>query len=126
MISRTFHTDSSKRSESHGLARWTSVAGIAALASAVLVGGGLSAPSRSDAAVPDLGAAASYSVLGGSTVTNTGPTVLNGDLGVSPGTAITGFPPGITNGATHAGDAQAAQAKLDLLTAYNAAAALTP
>ncbi|MDQ1575429.1 MAG: hypothetical protein QOH55_579 [Microbacteriaceae bacterium] len=126
MITRTFRIDSSKSSERHGFARWTSVAGVAALATVVLVGGGLSAPSRSDAAVPGLGAAASYSVLGGSTVTNTGPTVLNGDLGVSPGTAITGFPPGIAVGATHAGDAQAAQAKLDLLTAYNAAAALTP
>jgi hypothetical protein len=81
---------------------------------------------QADPSVPGLGAAAGYSVLGGSTVTNTGPTVLSGDLGVSPGTAITGFPPGSTAGVTHAGDAPAAQAKLDLLAAYSAAAALAP
>jgi hypothetical protein len=53
-----------------------------------------------------LGTAGSYSVLGGQTVTNTGPSTLSGDLGVSPGTAITGFPPGTVGGATHAGDAR--------------------
>ena len=65
----------------------------------------------------NLGAAGTYSVLAGSTVTNTGPTVVNGDLGVSPGSAVTGFPPGVINGALHAGDANAAKAKADLLNA---------
>jgi hypothetical protein len=73
-----------------------------------------------------LGTAGSYAVLAGSAVTNTGGTVLNGDLGVSPGTAITGFPPGLVNGATHAADAAAAQAQSDLTTAYNDAAGRTP
>jgi len=69
-----------------------------------------------------LGTAASYSVLGGETVTNTGPSNLQSDLGVAPGTEIIGFPPGEVGGAIHAGDAQALQAKSDLTTAYNNAA----
>jgi len=74
-------------------------------------------------AVP-LGSDATFAVLGGSTVTNTNtPTIVTGDLGVSPGSAVTGFPPGIVTGGTiHAGDATAAQAQLDLTTAYNNAA----
>jgi hypothetical protein len=76
--------------------------------------------------IVSLGTAGSYAVLAGSTVTNTGSSVLTGDLGVWPGTAVTGFPPGIVNGGTiHAGDAAAAQAQHDLTTAYNAAAGLT-
>lgn len=66
-----------------------------------------------------LGTAQNFAVLGGSAVTNTGNTILNGDLGVWPGNAITGFPPGIVNGNTHAGDAVAQQAQNDLTTAYN-------
>ena len=69
---------------------------------------------------PPLGAAASFSVLGGSTVTNTGPTVVTGDLGVSPGSAVTGFPPGsVVGGSIHATDTLAAQAQLAATTAYN-------
>ena len=73
---------------------------------------------------PGLGAAASYAVLGGQTVTNTGPTTINGDLGVSPGTAVTNFPPGIVTGGTiHSADANALQAQGAVTTAYNALAA---
>jgi hypothetical protein len=73
---------------------------------------------------PSLGEAASFVVLGGSTVTNTGPSVLNGDLGVSPGNAITGFPPGTVNGGTiDAGGATAAGAQISVTTAANALAA---
>jgi hypothetical protein len=66
-----------------------------------------------------------YAVLAGSTVTNTGPSVVNGDLGVAPGSAISGFDggPGTLNGTSHANDADAIQAKNDLTTAYNEATA---
>lgn len=58
--------------------------------------------------------------LAGSTVTNTGPSVLNGDLGVAPGTALVGFGlPAVVNGATHDNDAVAVQAQSDLTTAYH-------
>lgn len=70
----------------------------------------------------DLGTAGSYVVLGGQTVTNTGPSVLGGDLGVSPGSAVTGFPPGVLNGTEHVADAQALAAQSDLTIAYNDAA----
>lgn len=69
-----------------------------------------------------LGTAQTFAVLGGSTVTNTGLSVLTGDLGVSPGSAITGFPPGTRTGTTHAADAAALQAQNDVITQYNALA----
>ncbi|HXN07691.1 MAG TPA: ice-binding family protein, partial [Nitrospiria bacterium] len=72
-----------------------------------------------------LGSANSFVVLAGSTVTNTGPTILNGDLGLSPGvsTSITGFPPGIVNGVVYSGvTSPAGQAKIDLTNAYTDAA----
>jgi Ice-binding-like len=78
-----------------------------------------------EAGVVPLGTAENFAVLGGSTVTNTGPSILSGDLGVSSGTSITGFPPGIVNGGTtHAGNAVAAQAHSDATAAYLMLAAL--
>ena len=71
-----------------------------------------------------LGDAAGFAVLAGSTVTNTGPTTLFGDLGVSPGTAITGFPPGTYSGTIHTNDALAISAQVDAVTAYNQLSAL--
>jgi hypothetical protein len=69
-----------------------------------------------------LGTAQTYGVLGGSTVTNTGATVITGDLGVSPGSALVGFPPGTRTGATNVANAAALQAQNDVTTAYNALA----
>src|ERR1700730_17884556 len=69
-----------------------------------------------------LGTAQSFAVLGGSTVTNTGNSVLAGDLGVSPGGAITGFPTGTRSGTTHAADGVALQAQNHVITEYNALA----
>ena len=83
-------------------------------------------PAHAATAPVGLGTAAGFSVLAGTTVTNTGPTIVNGDVGVSPGTAITGFPPGTTSGVIHAADAVAAQAQSDLTTAYNDAAGRPP
>ncbi len=67
-----------------------------------------------------LGTAASFSVLAGSTVTNTGPTTMFGDLGLSPGSSVTGAPHVL--GQTHVDDAVAIEAKNALTTAYNDAA----
>jgi Ice-binding-like len=67
---------------------------------------------------PRLGTATSFAVLAGSAVTNTGPTVISGGLGLFPGTAVTGYPPGHAT-VTHKTDALARQAKTDLVTTYN-------
>ncbi len=76
------------------------------------------------APVPMTGAS-NFAVLAGSAVTNTGATVITGDLGLSPGSSIGGFPPGILNGTRHINDPIANQAKLDLTAAYNNAAGRT-
>ncbi|HET6171082.1 MAG TPA: ice-binding family protein [Gaiellales bacterium] len=82
------------------------------------------APLVAQASPVGLGTAQPFVVLAGSAVTNTGPSVLNGSLGVSPGSALTGFgAPAVVNGATHATDGVAARAQLDLTTAYDVAAA---
>lgn len=90
------------------------------LASALAFAGGIHAQ-------VDLGTASSFAVLGGTTVTNTGETKIDGDVGVAPGTAVTGFTSGtVTNGELHTGDDAALQAQEDVAAAYQAAAAMSP
>jgi outer membrane autotransporter protein len=98
----------------------------------------LTSPGQAQA--PPLGTTASFAVLAGSAITNTGPTVITGtaalpgNIGVSPGSSITGFftvdgGPGILTGpgaTTHQNDAAAIQAQVDLTTAYNSLAGRVP
>lgn len=72
-----------------------------------------------------LSGASSLAILAGSAVTNTGATIITGDIGLSPGSSVGGFPPGILNGTLHVNNAIANQAKLDLTSAYNDAAGRT-
>jgi hypothetical protein len=76
-------------------------------------------------AVP-LGTAESFAVLAGSTITNTGPTTITGDVGLDPGTAVTGYDDVTHEGSLHVDDDVALQAKTDLDTAYTNAAGQTP
>src|SRR6478609_3803907 len=76
-------------------------------------------------ASPTMASTSGLAVLAGSSITNTGATNITGDIGLSPGTSIGGFPPGILNGTQHINDAIANQAKLDLTAAYNEAAGRT-
>ena len=80
----------------------------------------VSATASAATAPVGLGAATSFSVLAGSTVTNTGPTTMFGDLGLSPGSSVTGAPQVL--GQTHVDDAVAIEAKNALTTAFNDAA----
>jgi hypothetical protein len=91
-------------------------------------------PSPSNTVIPiqsvtmasvSMAGASNLAVLAGSSVTNTGATNITGDLGLSPGTSVGGFPPGILNGTLRINDAIATQAKLDLTAAYNDAAGRT-
>jgi hypothetical protein len=97
------------------------------VASALALGGEAAAappaPLPAAATFVDLGTAATYSVLGGTSVANTGPdTELAGDLGLSPSGAITGFTPDMVNGTIHDKDAAAELAQSDRADAYADAA----
>ena len=104
---------------------------IAAIVSiAFIIAIGAMAGSAAIAAGPptvNLRTATSFAVLAGAGITNTGPSVINGDIGsFGSTTAITGFPPGTTTGTNHAGDGVTQGAKTDLVTAYNQAASSGP
>jgi hypothetical protein len=71
-----------------------------------------------------LGSAESFAVLAASAVTNTGDTTIGGNLGISPGTAVTGFPPGVFKGKIYVADAKAMRAQDDVTAAYIAVAAM--
>jgi hypothetical protein len=114
----------------HPRPRRAGVAILAVLIAAATVSGNalLGAPSAY-AAAPSLGlgTSASFAILAGTAVNSTGISTVSGDIGTSPGTTVTGFPPGqITNGSLHTADATAVQAQADLTAAYNDAAARTP
>lgn len=94
--------------------------GLAAVMAVMLAGTALAAASV------NLGAAKSFAVLAGETITNTGATTITGDVGLAPGTAVTGFTDVTLDGAQHLGDAVALDAKNALVTAYNDAAGATP
>lgn len=90
--------------------------------SAVVVACVSAVPSALAQTAPSLGTAESFAVLGASTVTNTGASVVTGDLGLHPGTSVTGFPPGIVNGTIHVANSVALTAQTSLVAAYTALA----
>src|ERR1700722_4480696 len=105
---------------------WLAVVPVAAAGGAIAL---LTAsqPALAETAPVGLGTAGSFAVLAGTTVTNTGPSTISGDLRVSPGTAVPGFPPGtVSNGTIHSADGVAAGAQSDLTTGYNDAAGRSP
>ena len=77
----------------------------------------LPASAGGNPSAPNMTALLNYAVLAGSTITNTGSSVLTGDLGLSPGTSVTGFPPGTVSGTQHITDSAAAAAQVALTAA---------
>ncbi|MER6826441.1 DUF4082 domain-containing protein [Streptosporangium sp. NPDC000563] len=99
----------------------------AAMASFLAMGAVVGTPGGASAAAPvNIGNAAPFGVLAGAAVTNVNLTTVTGNLGVSPGTTVTGFPPGTVSGSKQIGNAAAALAMADAVSAYNDAAGRTP
>lgn len=74
----------------------------------------------------DLTCAEGFAVIAGSTITSTGPSIINGDVAMSPGSALIGFPPGVINGTVHVNDTIANDSKGCLTAAFNDAAGRAP
>jgi hypothetical protein len=87
--------------------------------------GGGGTPASCPQSSVNLGSASSYAILAGSSVTSTGNTVITGNLGLSPGTSVQGFPPATLSGTQNVANAAAVTAKADLTTAYNDAMGLS-
>jgi hypothetical protein len=123
LSSRRSSSVSSASSRSSASSSLSSISSSSSSLSTSSVSSGISSSSSSSHASQSsvgLGATSTFAVLAGSTVTNTGLTTVTGDLGVSPGSAVTGFGPGVVSGgAIHAGDTAAAQAEAALTVAYN-------
>lgn len=94
-----------------------------ALAGALSVGASLALAADQ----PQLGTAGNYAVMAATAITNTGPTIVNGDLAIGPGdsSSVTGFPPGVVTGEMDMANADSVLAHTDLVTAYDDAAAET-
>lgn len=106
--------------------RRNAATGVGLLAVAALIALTLARASGAAATAVPLATAGTFGVLAGAGITNTGPTVVNGDIGTFPTTSITGASTLVVNGANHAGDAVTQQAKVDLVNAYNSAAGQGP
>jgi hypothetical protein len=116
----------SLRTKVHARRKFVVASSLSALCALTIVAFGTQ-PAVAATPSVNLGTATSFAVLGGSTITNTGSSVISGDIGLSPGTSITGFPPGVqSRGATDLTNAVALQAKNDTTAAYLDAAGRTP
>jgi hypothetical protein len=122
-------TSRSLSTPSRALRRWSaaSLAVVTAVGMVILAGFAGTPVAAAGQPSVGLGKASPFAVLAGTTVTNTGPTKISGSVGLHPGSAVTGFPPGtVKNGSIHTADAVALQAKNALTTAYHDAAGRTP
>jgi hypothetical protein len=108
----------------YAVRRTLQVTGLSLICAVVMVA--LTSEPTSAATAVDLGTASSFAILAGSTITNTGSSVITGDVGLALGSAVIGFPPGTDAGTTHIADASAIAGKNATVAAYGVAASATP